>query len=73
MSEGPAAAGRNGARRWSKSGTSFGSDVLRLVLCTQPRFGKFARPVTIPGEVQFFCICLIATVASMTSASNHRN
>src|SRR5256885_15610283 len=37
VSAGPAAAGRKGRRVWSETGTSGGSDALRLVLRTQPR------------------------------------
>ena len=40
VSAGPAAAGRHHTKRWSKTGTSGGSDALRLVLRTQPRSAK---------------------------------
>src|SRR5881396_3229582 len=47
VSAGPAAAGRHHTKRWSKTGTSGGSDALRLVLRTQPRSAKSSRPATI--------------------------
>ena len=50
MSAGPAAAGRNGAKGWSETGTSGGSDALRLVLRTQPRSEKSSRLAPIPAD-----------------------
>ena len=50
MSAGPAAAGGNVPKLFSKTGTPGGFDALRLVLCTQPRSGKLARPATILGD-----------------------
>ncbi len=50
VSAGPAAAGRNGAKGWSETGTSGGSDALRLVLRTQPRSEKSSRLATISTD-----------------------
>ena len=57
VSAGPAAAGRNGTKGWSETGTSVDSDALRLVLRTQPRSEKSSRIATVSIDTDRLAVC----------------
>ena len=69
VSAGPAAAGGNGTKGRSETGTSGGSDALRLVLRTQPRSVESSRLATIStdtGRVEVLEVCATGGASTLT-------
>ncbi len=67
MSAGPAAAGRNGTKGWSETGTSGGSNALRQVLRTQPRSEKSSRIASISKDTDKLHVCAMGAASTLSS------
>ena len=67
MSAGPAAAGRHHTKRGSKTGTSGGSDALRLVLRTQPRSANSSRLATISTDTDRLQVCATGAASTLNT------